>query len=203
MTYKEPLCFVAGAVVGAVGCYFAMKQRCDSHVNAAWEESRHYYNKKVSELSRKNRNKPEPTELVNNKLPDDVETVVKDGKTDYTKYATMTKEDPENPVCVETDEEEPDIYQITEEDWMYDRDYEKVTAIIYSDGIIANDEDDDILEIEDTVGQDGYDAGLHNQDPNRGVYIRNTIRSIDYEIVTSDRSYTEATGIFVGGEARD
>lgn len=199
MTYKEPLCFIAGAIVGAAGCYFAMKQRCDSNVNAAWEESRHYYNKKVSELSRKNRNKPDPTELINNKLPDDVETVVKEGKTDYTEYATMTKEDPE---CIEADEE-PDIYQITEEDWMYDRDYEKVTTIIYADGIIANDDDDDILDIEDTIGSGGYDAGLHNTNPNRGVYIRNTLRSIDYEIVTSDRSYTEATGIYIGGEARD
>ena len=86
---------------------------------------------------------------------------------------------------------------------MYDRDYEKVTAVIYADGIIAKDDDDDILEVDETVGTDGYDAGLHNSDPDRAVYIRNETRSTDYEIVTSDRSYQEATGIFMGGEARD
>ena len=202
MIYKEPLCFLAGAAVGAVVTYFVTKQKRDKDSNDAWEESRHYYNEKLGDMSRKNRNKPDPGDLLKTILPDDVVTEVKDPeRKDYTKYNTITKEEPEDPVIA--DEPEIDIFPITEENWMYDRDYEKVTAIIYSDGIIAKDDDDDILEVDETVGPDGYDAGLHNSDPDRAVYIRNESRSTDYEIITSDRSYQEATGIFMGGEARD
>ena len=56
MTYKEPLCFLAGAAVGAVVTYFVTKQKRDKDINDAWEESRHYYNEKLGDMSRKNRN---------------------------------------------------------------------------------------------------------------------------------------------------
>lgn len=203
MTYKEPLCFVAGAIVGAAIGVLVTRRQCDIRINKEVEEARHAYNEKLANISKQSRNKPDVSDLVKSVLVDDVKTEVKNpNKTDYTKYATTTEEDPENPVIVPNNVSS-DIYPITDENWMYDRGYDKLTAIIYADGTLARDDNDDILDVEDTIGSDGYDAALHNSDPGEAVYIRNTILNTDYEIITSDKTYTEQTGVFLGGEARD
>lgn len=202
MTYKEPLCFVVGMVVGGAIGVFAMRRQCDARINKEVEEARHAYNEKLSDLSKKNRNKPDASELVNSVLVDDVKTAIKNpDKKDYQAYATVTDEDPENPVITKVDA--PDIFKISDENWMYDRDYDKVTAIIYADGTLARDDNDDILDIEDTIGPNGYDIALHNDDPSEAIYIRNDCSMIDYEVITSEKTYTEQTGVFLGGEARN
>lgn len=203
MTYKEPLCFVAGAIVGAAIGVFVTRRQCDIRINKEVEEARHAYNEKLANISKQSRNKPDVSDLVKSVRVDDVKTELKDpNKTDYTKYATTTEEDPENPVIV-SDNTSSDIYPIADENWMYDRGYDKLTAIIYADGTLARDDNDDILDVEDTIGSDGYDAALHNPVLGEAVYIRNTILNTDYEIITSDKTYTEQTGVFLGGEARD
>ena len=122
-------------------------------------------------------------------------------KTDYTEYATITKEDPEDPVMAEA-EEDPFV-PITDENYMYDHDYDKMTVIVYADGTLARDDNDDILDVDETIGVDAYNAAVNSNNPYDAIYIRNTDRMIDYEVVTSDKTYTEQTGVFLGGEARD
>ena len=109
MSFKEPLCFLGGLIVGGAIGVLSMRRRCDEQVNKAYEESRSYYNKKLAELSAKNRNKPAPVEIVKSVVKDDAEpAVVKKNpvKTDYTAYSTITKEDPVDPVPLETNPEE-------------------------------------------------------------------------------------------------
>lgn len=200
MTYKEPLCFAVGAIIGATIGVFVTKRNCDVRINREVEEARHAYNEKLGELSRKNRNKPDVSELVKSVLPDDIQTTTKDpDKHDYMQYATMTKEEPEDVVARG---DGPEILGITEDDYMYDRDYEKETVIIYADGVLARDSDDDILDVEETIGANGYDRAQNGLNSAEAVYVRNESAAIDYEIITSDKTYTEATGVFLGGEAR-
>ena len=200
MTYKEPLIFIAGAAVGAAVTAFAMRRHCDIRINKEVEEARSAYNEKLSNLSMKNRNKPDISELVKSVLPDDVSTVVKNSeKGDYKKYATVTEDEPEDVVVKAND----DIHIVSEEDYMYDGSYEKLTVIIYADGTLARDDDDDLLDIEDSIGSTGYDAAMHNPDPSDAVYIRNELSNIDYEVLTSEKTYTQQTGVYIGGEARD
>lgn len=207
MKFKEPLIFLGGLVAGGAIGVAAMWRRCDARVNKAYEESREYYNSKLTDLSAKNRNKPEPSEIINKSddltaINDNSKVVQKNPeKTDYTEYATVTKEDPEDPVVSE--EEENGIEPISDEDYMYDHDYDKMTVIIYSDGVLARDDNDDILEIDDTIGADAYNAAYNNPNPYDAIYVRNKARSIDYEVVTNDKTYTEQTGVFLDGETRE
>lgn len=209
MKFKEPLIFLGGLVVGGAIGVAAMWRRCDARVNKAYEESREYYNSKLTDLSAKNRNKPEPSEIINKSdkaaatVMDDTSKIVQKNseKTDYTEYATITKEDPEDPVMDET--EEVPFVPITDENYMYDHDYDKMTVIIYADGVLARDDNDDILEVDETIGVDAYNAAVNSNNPYDAIYIRNTDRMIDYEVVTNDKTYTEQTGVFLGGEARD
>ena len=94
MSFKEPLCFLGGLIVGGAIGVLAMRRRCDEQVNQAYEESRTYYNKKLAEVSAKNRNKPAPAELVKSIVKDDTEPAVvqkNPEKTNYTAYSTITK----------------------------------------------------------------------------------------------------------------
>lgn len=208
MSFKEPLCFLGGLIVGGAVGVLVMRRRCDEQVNQAYEESRSYYNKKLAEVSAKNRNKPDPAELAKSIVKDDSEpTVVQKNpeKTDYTAYSTITKEDPVDPVPVKTEPEEKEepFVLISDEDYMYDHDYDKMTVVVYADGTLARDDDDDVLEVGETIGDGVYNAALNSGNPYDAIYVRNKERQIDYEVVTNDKTYTEQTGVFLGGEARN
>lgn len=208
MSIKEPLCFLGGLIVGGAVGVLVMRRRCDEQVNQAYEESRSYYNKKLSELSAKNRNKPAPAEIIKSPVKDDTEPAVVQKhpeKTDYTAYSTITKEDPVDPVPVEAEpEEDADPFVlISDEDYMYDHDYDKMTVVVYADGTLARDDDDDLLEVDETIGAGVYNAAMNSGNPYDAIYVRNTERQIDYEVVTNDKTYTEQTGVFLGGEVRD
>ena len=208
MSFKEPLCFLGGLIVGGAIGVLAMWRRCDEQVNKAYEESRSYYNKKIAEVSAKNRNKPTPAELVKSIVKDDTEPAVvqkNPEKTNYTAYSTITKEDPVDPVSLETKPEETEepFVLISDENYMYDHDYDKMTVVVYADGTLARDDDDDILDVDETIGAGVYNAALNSGNPYDAIYVRNKERQIDYEVVTNDKTYTEQTGVFLGGEARD
>lgn len=208
MSFKEPLCFLGGLIVGGAIGILVMRRRCDEQVNQAYEESRSYYNKKLAEVSAKNRNKPAPAEIVKSIVKDDTEPVVvqkNPEKTDYTAYSTITKEDPVDQVPVESKPEETEepFVLISDENYMYDYDYDKMTVVVYADGTLARDDDDDILNVDETIGAGVYNAALNSGNPYDAIYVRNKERQIDYEVVTNDKTYTEQTGVFLGGEARD
>ncbi len=208
MSFKEPLCFLGGLIVGGAVGILVMRRRCDEQVNQAYEESRSYYNKKLAEVSAKNRNKPAPAEIVKSIVKDDAEPTVvlkNPEKTDYTAYSTITKEDPVDPVPVKTEPEEKEepFVLISDEDYMYDHDYDKMTVVVYADGTLARDDDDDVLEVDETIGDGVYNAALNSGNPYDAIYVRNKERQIDYEVVTNDKTYTEQTGVFLGGEARN
>lgn len=208
MSFKEPLCFLGGLIVGGAIGVLVMRRRCDEQVNQAYEESRSYYNKKLAEVSAKNRNKLAPAEIVKSIVKDDTEPVVvqkNPEKTDYTAYSTITKEDPPDPVPIENKSEETEepFVLISDENYMYDHDYDKMTVVVYADGTLARDDDDDILDVDETIGAGVYNAALNSGNPYDAIYVRNKDRQIDYEVVTNDKTYTEQTGVFLGGEARD
>ncbi len=208
MSFKEPLCFLGGLIVGGAVGVLVMRRRCDEQVNQAYEESRSYYNKKLAEVSAKNRNKPAPAEIVKSIVKDDAEPTVvlkNPEKTDYTAYSTITKEDPVDPVPVKTEPEEKEepFVLISDEDYMYDHDYDKMTVVVYADGTLARDDDDDVLEVDETIGDGVYNAALNSGNPYDAIYVRNKERQIDYEVVTNEKTYTEQTGVFLGGEARN
>lgn len=192
MSYKEPLCFVAGAVVGAVVGIFAVKRKYECYANEQIEECRHGYNHKLYELSQQNRNKPP------------LSTIVKEagGATNTYEYKPdvvedySEEDDPEDPVIAVN---EPVITIIDDDEYAYNGRYNKESVIIYRDGTVARDDNDDVIDVSETIGADAYERALHDPDPDEPVYVRNETTQTDYEILLSQKTYTEATGIFLRG----
>lgn len=186
MTYKEPLYFIAGAAVGATVAVFAVKRKYEKYANDQIEECRHGYNYKLYELSQQNRNKP-PLETVAEPEKAKQDDIVEDYAED---------DDPEEAVIAEVG---PDISLIDDNEFAYNNRYDKQTVIIYADGTLARDDNDDVIDVSKTIGPDAYEKALHNPDPDEAVYVRNETEEMDYEIILSNKTYTEATGVFLKG----
>lgn len=71
----------------------------------------------------------------------------------------------------------------------YSDDFDLVTLTYYNDGILADENDDIIEDLENTVGVDFakyFEDGLDDS-----VYIRNDISKLEYEILRDERNFTD------------
>lgn len=71
--------------------------------------------------------------------------------------------------------------------------YEKVNLVLYEDDVLANEMSDDIVLVEDTVGQQAIDDFKHYNP--EAFYVRNNQLMTEYEITRDHRTYEEVTGI--------
>lgn len=84
------------------------------------------------------------------------------------KYNTVTKQ---------TDIPREAPYEITEEEYGEIYDYNAVSLTYYSDGILADDMDNPVDDIKETIGDI-----LDRVDHYETVYVRNDVRGCDYEV---------------------
>lgn len=176
---NRALYFVLGVGVGAAGAYFYLKDKFERYAQEEIDSVKEAYH------------------VTNDKLPDDPEektaamSVADRIKQNngYVDYSTKV-ERPVDPVH-KPFSEEPEI--ISEEDYGELDEYEKVTLTYYSDGILADDLSDEIVDdAESKVGTDYI--GKIVDDGEDVVFVRNDIEKIDYEIVKSLQTYKEVTG---------
>lgn len=195
MTYKEPLLFGVGAALGSVITYFTVKKRFQAKADSEIEEMRSAYNRRLSELAERNRNKPVP----------DIEDLIAEVTTpepapavlhDYT-VATEREATAEEIQTVVQSKPGPVLQAITQDDFIVNNGYDKVDVVVYSDGIAANESTDEILDAEETIGIDAVPRIIRGHED--VIYIRNNDLMIDYEIYGNDDTYTNVTGIQVRG----
>lgn len=66
-------------------------------------------------------------------------------------------------------------------------DYEKISLTYYADGILTNENDEPIEDIESTVGTDSLNHFGEYEDDS--VFVRNDVLGCDYEILLDQRRY--------------
>ena len=83
-------------------------------------------------------------------------------------------------------------YVIPPEEYGVIDEYQKISLTYYSDGVLADDNDEIVDDVADTVGEDFADHfGEYEED---SVFIRNDDRSCDFEILRDNRTYEEVSG---------
>jgi hypothetical protein len=103
-------------------------------------------------------------------------------KLGYINYSDLKSE--------EGDRMEIDIpYVITPEAFMEHEDYDHVTLTYYADGVLADENDEIIDNVDDVVGLESLKHFGEYEDDS--VYVRNDGRKIDYEILLDNREYSE------------
>ena len=82
-------------------------------------------------------------------------------------------------------------YVISPEEFGEMNDYEKTSLTYYANGVLTDESDEIIYNIEETVGDALEHFGEYEDD---SVFVRNEENMCDYEILLDQRNFSELTG---------
>ena len=119
-------------------------------------------------------------------------------KTMSSKYDTASNE------CIESDnkdeeEEKDDMitdgpYVISPDEFGNEFDYEEVSLTYYADGVLTDDQDNIIEDVDGLVGLDSLNHFGEYEDDS--VFVRNDALQTDYEILADLRNYSDICTVF-------
>lgn len=189
--------FVVGAAAGSAATWLYAKkyyeriaqEEIDS-VKAVFSEHKPDTVVKNNNVQEENQHKADIAKL----KPDLVNYAAKlheEGYTNYTKHSEKIIEEKDVPMPNKP-------YIISPEEFGESGNYTQISLTYYSDGVLADDEDEIIEDIDDTVGEDFADHFGDYEDDS--VFVRNDRLRCDYEILKDNRSYHDVAGIGLGQE---
>ena len=189
--YNKALIFIWGAVTGSLVSWYFTKKKYETLAENEIAKMREGYRQKNKELAERARIKPNISE------------VVKDRTTIHKEDADLAEKE-ENLIAKYAEESEPtgeenispndDIIEFIDDgEFASMNGYEKVNLVLYEDDVLANEMSDDIVLVEDTVGQQAIDDFKHYNP--EAFYVRNNQLMTEYEITRDHRTYEEVTGI--------
>ena len=192
------LAFIAGAGVGSVCTWQLLKRKYEQIAQEEIDSVKAVFAEKKPEtvirkeenenLDKDNKIKADQAKL----KPDLINYAAKLAEEGYTNYASATnkneKEEKVNMV------EKP--YIISPEEFGDFDEYTKLSLTYYSDEVLADENDEIVDDIDETVGADFADHFGEYEDDS--VFVRNDRLKCDYEILRDNRSYSDVTGRYPG-----
>lgn len=183
--------FTAGAMIGSVVTYKFAKNKFDIVLKEEMDAMVEAYGLR-SNL--KNVNEVHETDIPE-EVDEDVHTgmsakpsmmeyIAKIREAGYVNYSDKPHVEEE-----EANDVEEFIHVIDPDDFEEDEDYDSVSLTYYADGILADDMDERIEDVDDTVGPDFADHFGEYEDD--AVFIKNDKRKTYYEILRDERRYAE------------
>lgn len=177
------LYFLLGVGVGSAVTYFVLKDKFAAIAQEEIDSVKDAY----KPIHKQEQEEPIKTNM--EEKPPIKEYFKKVEESGYKDYSTKV-ERPDDPVHKPFRE---DAYIITPEEFGEIEDYEQESLIIYSDGVIANDIDDEIFEEADEKLTPDFNDHIGDYEDNV-VHIRNDIEKTDYAVYRDNRTYEEVTG---------
>lgn len=181
-TLSKVFIFAAGAAIGSVVTWKLLDAKYTLRAEQEIEDVRDYYEGKYES---------EPKTAVNNEVivveADEFESMKKDYVELANKY-NLKKGGSEN---METNGTEPKAIHPDEFDELDE--YDTISLTHYTDGVLADEDDNIIEDIANTVGED-YESHFGEYEDD-AVYIRNDRLKTDYEILKDYRPYSDVVGI--------
>lgn len=171
-TLNNVLIFTAGAFIGSVVTWRLLNEKYERIVQEETKDIKERFSKRLNEMEDKH-----TYENLTNRYSGEQQ-----GK---------------NEVKEERKEVEPmdDIRVISPEEYGDNIDeYEPVSLTYYADGVLADEMDEPIDDIESVVG----DEALHTfgEYENDSVFVRNNYTKRDYEILRDTRAYSEVKKLY-------
>lgn len=189
--YKKALTFIGGAVIGSLVSWYFTKKKYETLAENEIAKMREGYRQKNKELAERARIKPDISEVVKDRITIRQEDVDLDEKEE----SLIAKYDEESePTGEENISPNDDIIEFIDDgEFASMNGYEKINLVLYEDDVLANEMSDDIVLVEDTVGQQAIDDFKHYNP--EAFYVRNNQLMTEYEITRDHRTYEEVTGI--------
>lgn len=185
--------FVLGAISGGTVTYFITKKKFEERAQKEIDSVKEYFTVPKVELKKENIAK----EPIDEKKDVIAEQAVK--RPSLTEYAKKLKDggyvnysdknvNPEKDEKIESSMK-PEV--IDPNEYGDDETYDQVSLTLYSDGVLA-DEDDTILNINEVIGEGNLDRMGEYEDD--ALHVKNNVRKVYYEVLADERSYIDATG---------
>ena len=187
--------FLIGATVGTVAAWFSLKRYYEKIAQEEINSVKTVYAEKkyVNTSTAKDENSNEKQEDNQHKAdiarlkPDLVNYAAKLQEEGYINYTEHSKKN------IEEKREESMLnkpYTISPDDYGENEYYAQISLVYYAgDGVLADDEDEVMEDIEGTVGEDFAEHFGEYEDDS--VFIRNDRLRCDYEILKDNRSFSD------------
>lgn len=189
---KQLIAFVVGAAVGSLATWVFVKKKYEQIAQEEIDSVKEVYSKKKSKTEEKSDD--EDSVQVDEKEVAEYEKIIESAG--YSKYSDISKSNVKTEVEPD-DSERP--YVIRPEEFGELDGYEMISLTHYSDGALADDDDQKMAddEIDEVVGADYAEHfGEYDDD---SVFIRNDRLKCDYEILLDQRKYSEVHNITYHG----
>ena len=175
--------FLIGAAIGSVATWQYTKKKYEKIAQEEIDSVKEVFSK------RNNVEKTETDVQDNNTINECKSVIHKNGY--YTEYSEMSNKTEPNikskNLIVSTDKNKP--YIISPEEFGELDGYTQISLTYYDDDILADDMDNQLDDIEDTIGVDSLEHFGEYEDDS--VFVRNDRLKCDYEILRDQRKYSD------------
>lgn len=188
---KCTVAFILGAVAGAAVSWKVLEEKYKQIAQEEIDSVKEVFSQRQSEWEQMKfediENEPEPKQPVVPAKPDIRELASKIQEEGYVRYSSNEK--PEQ--NIEENVERP--YVIAPDEFGEIFEYETISLTYYADGILADDMDELVDDVEDVVGLDFHEHFGEYEDDS--VFIRNDVYKADYEILLDPRNYADIVNL--------
>lgn len=172
--------FAVGAAIGAAVSWIYTKNMYENLIQEEIDSVKQVlYNRDNSKREKKNTEVSDSAEL-------EMKNYVKNiSRSNYAKIE-IDDEKNENEVTKEMIDKP---YVISPDEFGEIYDYEKISLTYYSDGVLADENDEIVEDFDELIGEDALDSFGEYEDDS--VFVRNDKLKCDYEILNDQRDYAE------------
>jgi hypothetical protein len=177
--------FAAGAALGSVTTWKLLKTKYERLAQEEIDSVKEVFSRKETKPKDEVETKTDiPKETPANK-PAIASYAEMNRTLGYTDYSAMSNEDEEPTPSVAP-------YVVSPDEFGFAEGYDIINLTYYADGVLADDTDDIIDDIEGTIGEAAL-RRFGEFEPD-AVHVRNDVRKAEYEILRVRETYEEATG---------
>ena len=177
--------FIIGAASGATVAWYLLKDKYETLAQEEIDSVKEVFARREQEMKDETvkRNVAEGIKDSDRTKPDLKEYAEQLKKNGYTRYSNLSADDE----GVSDKQTKP--YVIPPEQFGDDENYDQISLTYYADGVLADENDEVIEDVEDAVGIDSLNHFGEYEDDS--VFVRNDARKCDYEILLDQRTYSE------------
>ena len=172
---------IVGAGIGVAGTYSYFKDKYEKLAEEDFNSRRVFDEDKKDESEEPVAEKTADSRTVDK--PSIAEYAARLQKEGYVNYSDMPEKEQKQEVVVDRP------YVIQPSDFGEFDDYEKISLTYTADGVLLDDINEIVDDIEETVGEDSLEHFGEYEDDS--VYVRNDAKKCDYEILLDQRNYQE------------
>lgn len=177
--------FIIGAASGATVAWYLLKDKYETLAQEEIDSVKEVFARREQEMKDETvkRNVAEGIKDSDRTKPDLKEYAEHLKKNGYTRYSDLSADDE----GVSDKQTKP--YVIPPEQFGDDENYDQISLTYYADGVLADENDEVIDDVEETVGIESLNHFGEYEDDS--VFVRNDTRKCDYEILLDQRTYSE------------